>query len=170
MAYRLLLSHPMALHLLRSKLKHIIVDEYQDMSVSQHALLRLLVRGVIEEDDAIYNDFLMTDEYSVMGDGEEELSAGRMWTKRRADQLRRRKLPILLDPSVPDRRYSLSKRNHATSSAAHSHKHSFNFFQTYNVPILFCAGDVNQSIYGWRGAAPLLTVGKSPCINCYFIP
>ncbi|EED90035.1 hypothetical protein THAPSDRAFT_263669, partial [Thalassiosira pseudonana CCMP1335] len=71
-AYRLLMTNPNALHVLRSKMKHIIVDEYQDMSVSQHSLLRLI--------------------------------------------------------------------------------------RSYSVPNLFCAGDTSQSIYGWRGAAPSLTV------------
>lgn len=50
MAYRLLLAKPEALHVLRAKLKHIIVDEYQDISVSQHALLRLVVRGKTDDD------------------------------------------------------------------------------------------------------------------------
>ena len=50
MAYRLLLDNSNALHRLRAKLKHIIVDEYQDISVSQHALLRLVVRRKSDDD------------------------------------------------------------------------------------------------------------------------
>ena len=33
----------------RSKLDHVILDEYQDVSVSQHKLIRLLIRGANEE-------------------------------------------------------------------------------------------------------------------------
>lgn len=143
MAYRLLLSNTEALHLIRAKLKHIIgefvaftyyyernsadhflsiikpsltaVDEYQDLSVSQHALLRLVVRG--ENDDCD--------------------------TRQEA----RMKSPILVDSYPKIRNASQKKRSRLRSTN-----------QNFNVPYLFAAGDTHQSIYGWRAAAPSLTV------------
>ncbi|KAL3800403.1 hypothetical protein ACHAW5_009081 [Stephanodiscus triporus] len=128
MACRLLIERPDSLRLLRSKLKHIIVDEYQDMSVSQHNLLRLVVRGVVDEDDQAA---------TTTG------TDGTMHNKKRVrDQRRRRRLPVLLEPS----------------EAASSLRNSNTLHQGYSVPTIFCAGDANQSIYGWRGGAPELTV------------
>ncbi|KAL7541819.1 hypothetical protein ACHAXR_012553, partial [Thalassiosira sp. AJA248-18] len=148
MAYRLLVDDPTALQLLRSKLKHIIVDEYQDMSVSQHSLLRLVVRGVINENEA-----------TATGDKRK---------KRKAERRRRRKLPVLLEPSHQKRRLKASSRSHA------------NFHQSYSVPSIFCAGDASQSIYGWRGGAPELTIHGfrrdfpqgviAPLGTCYRLP
>lgn len=133
MAYRHLIENPMSLHLLRARLKHIIVDEYQDMSVSQHALLRLIVRGIVDDEE---------------------------------DDVETR-LPILLD--AIDHR-SNDNRYKSTIGKARS----------YTVPSLFCAGDSSQSIYGWRGAAPLLTVDGfrkdfpqgivAPLDVCYRVP
>ena len=140
MAYRHLLENPKSLHLLRSKLKHIIVDEYQDMSVSQHALLRLVVRGVVGDEDIVPSS---DSNHNVMK--------------------RKKKLPILLDAIDLNRGYMSTEK--ATS---------------YSVPSLFCAGDSSQSIYGWRGAAPLLTVDGfrtdfpqgvvAPLDVCYRLP
>lgn len=136
MAYRHLLETPKSLHLLRSKLKHIIVDEYQDMSVSQHALLRLVVRGVVGDEDVAPSDS--------------------------KNVLKRKKLPILLDAMELNRGYKSTEK------------------ASYSVPSLFCAGDSSQSIYGWRGAAPLLTVDGfrtdfpqgvvAPLDVCYRLP
>ena len=126
MAYRLLIAQPESLRLLRSKLKHVIVDEYQDMSVSQHNLLRLVVRGVVIEDEA----FLDTSD---------------MLKKRKIELRRRRRLPILLEPNEQKRRFKASS-------------HYKNTLQSYSVPSIFCAGDASQSIYGWRGGAPELTI------------
>jgi superfamily I DNA/RNA helicase len=50
-ASHILFSNTQALNAFRVKLKHIILDEYQDVSVTQHSLIRLIVRGVIEETD-----------------------------------------------------------------------------------------------------------------------
>ena len=144
----------MALHLLRSKLKHIIVDEYQDMSVSQHALLRLVVRGVVEDDDILNKDGIMM----MMMDGYNGMSRTRV-EKNKAEQHHQRKLPILLDKNTSDCRYTLPKKLSArTRRKASSSRRSRASLQNYNVPILFCAGDASQSVYGWRGAAPSLTV------------
>ena len=124
MAYRLLLTNKEALHLLRSKLKHLIVDEYQDISVSQHALLRLIVRGKTDDDC-----------------GSSSSSLDRQ-------QKQRNRSSILLETSSRTRKASLKKRPRANASLN----------QSYNVPNLFAAGDTMQSIYGWRAAAPSLTV------------
>ena len=90
-----LLADPNALFTLRTKLGHVILDEYQDVSVSQHSLIRLVLRG---------HDYGNTPATS----------------KRKA-----------------------SKNNIC-----------------FDVPRLFCAGDGNQSLYGWRGASPSLTLDK----------
>jgi superfamily I DNA/RNA helicase len=44
-AYELLLACPKTLHVIRSKLQHVIIDEYQDLSVSQHRLVSLILKG-----------------------------------------------------------------------------------------------------------------------------
>tara|TARA_B110000305_G_scaffold229079_1_gene279627 strand:+ start:1327 stop:1923 length:597 start_codon:yes stop_codon:yes gene_type:complete len=67
---------------LRGKLKQCVVDEFQDVSKSQHVLLKLLING---------------------------------------------------------------NGNNNNSN--------------YDVPKLFCAGDTDQSIYGWRGASPQENIG-----------
>jgi len=111
------MSNPDALHSVRSKLRQIVVDEYQDVSVSQHKLLRLIILGA--EDEEIQ----------------------RHAPNQRHDISNRdAKMPILLgnDP-IP------------TKSPRHD-------IICYHVPKIICAGDSNQSIYGWRGAAPSLTV------------
>jgi len=110
MAYDFLMSNPDALHSVRSRLKQVVVDEYQDVSVSQHKLLRLIILGAKEEDIQQYNSN------------------------------RNPKLPILL------------------GNDSISPKPPRNDFICYHVPKIICAGDGNQSIYGWRGAAPALTV------------
>jgi ATP-dependent exoDNAse (exonuclease V) beta subunit len=142
MAYRYLLENPQSLHLLRSTLKHIIVDEYQDMSVSQHALLRLVVRGVVGDED----DIATTSSNSE------------------SNGMKRTKLPVLLDTI-----------DHSNNNGYMSPEKA-----SYSVPSLFCAGDSSQSIYGWRGAAPLLTVDGfrkdfpqgivAPLDVCYRLP
>lgn len=91
---------------LRSKLSHIILDEYQDISVAQHTLIRLVVRGVLDE-----------------------LKGGS-------------KIKLHIPPV-------LARRQKRESI----HDSSF-----VEVPSLFCAGDMEQSIYGFRGAAPQLSV------------
>ena len=149
MAYRLLVDQPKTLHLLRSKLKHIIVDEYQDMSVSQHSLLRLVVRGIIKDDEGPMPHSLRK--------------------KRKVEQRRRRKLPVLLEPSDHHKR-----RFKASSPRSNIHSKSL------SVPNIFCAGDASQSIYGWRGGAPELTVHGfrrdypqgviAPLSTCYRLP
>lgn len=152
MAYRLLVNQTKTLHLLRAKLKHIIVDEYQDMSVSQHALLRLVVRGITNEDEG-------------------SMLTRALRKKRNAERRRRRKLPILLEPSDHNKRRFKSSR--PTNTIAHRR-------DTLSVPNIFCAGDASQSIYGWRGGAPELTVHGfrrdypqgviAPLSTCYRLP
>jgi len=112
LAYNLLSSNKHALYHMRNKLHQVVLDEYQDVSVSQHALLRLVVRGLTNDNDHDDDD---------------------------NDQL-----------------------------------------ITYDAPKLFCAGDSNQSIYGWRGASPALTVSNFmkdypmgvvvPLGTCYRLP
>lgn len=132
MAYRLLLANPEALHLLRAKLKHIVVDEYQDLSVSQHALLRLVVRGESDDDD----------------DAISSATIESVQDKSTHQQQRSRKSSILLDPYSTIRKSNSHKMSRLRASLS----------QSYNVPSLFAAGDAQQSIYGWRAAAPSLTV------------
>lgn len=105
-----------------------IVDEYQDISVSQHALLRLVVRGKTDDDC----------ENSTFIPGEDP-----------TNNQHKRQSPILADISSTTRsRATLKKRPRATASLK----------QNYNVPNLFAAGDTRQSIYGWRAAAPSLSI------------
>jgi DNA helicase-2/ATP-dependent DNA helicase PcrA len=48
-ATHILTSDTRALAAFRTKLRHVILDEYQDVSVTQHALIRTIVRGVVDE-------------------------------------------------------------------------------------------------------------------------
>jgi superfamily I DNA/RNA helicase len=111
LAYHLLLSSPKKLTTMRSKLKHVILDEYQDVSVAQHALIRLVIRGLVDEDERDLGRTMST-----------EFGAPPVLTTRK------------LATTGPKLQLS------------------------FDVPKLFCCGDPNQSIYGWRGAAPSISV------------
>ena len=116
MAYDFLISNPKECNAIRSKLQQVILDEYQDVSVSQHKLLRLFIRG--PDDD----------------------EAKRHVPSQRYDGSKPKTLMPVLIRNQPLRK---SKSNELIC---------------YHVPKIICAGDCNQSIYGWRGAAPSLTV------------
>lgn len=88
------------------KLQHVILDEYQDVSVSQYNLIRLIIRGIVDEFDA----------------------------------------SATTDLKVPPVLLTLEESAKAQYSTC------------FDVPRLFCAGDSKQSIYGFRGAAPALSV------------
>jgi DNA helicase-2/ATP-dependent DNA helicase PcrA len=111
LAFQMLLSSPKQLFRLRSKLKHIILDEYQDISVSQHQLIRLIVRGIVDE--------LTTRNETSKNPSSTNIP------------------PVLTFPGRGERVVDPCP---------------------FDVPQLFCAGDGQQSIYGFRGAAPQLSV------------
>jgi len=110
-AFHLLLSHPQQLSKIRTKLRHVILDEYQDVSVSQYNLIRLIIRGIVDEFDT---------------------------SKTKSPSQSHLKIPPVL----------------VTIEESIKPQDSSNF----DVPRLFCAGDSQQSIYGFRGAAPTLSV------------
>lgn len=110
-AFHLLLSQPEQLSKIRTKLRHVILDEYQDVSVSQYKLIRLIIRGIVDEFD---------------------ISTTKLPSK-----------PYVKVPPV-----LVSVEENAKSQDA----------SNFDVPRLFCAGDSQQSIYGFRGAAPTLSV------------
>ncbi len=140
-AYELLSSDPVALNAIRTKLQHVILDEYQDLSVSQHALLRLIITGDGKESDS-------TNEFQKM-------------SLRREKSIKN--LILTNDTSFSEKTKTIKTKPIC-----------------YDVPKLFCAGDMKQSIYGWRGAAPSLTVDgfcndfpqgiTVPLGTCYRIP
>lgn len=105
-ATNILTSDTRALAAFRTKLKHVILDEYQDVSVTQHTLIRTIVRGIVDQKK------------------KDEAADSRM------------SLPPVLDTVVPSQ----------TDSNV-----------CFEVPRLFCGGDSQQSIYGWRGAAPYIS-------------
>ncbi len=116
MAFDFLINNPKICNSIRSKLQQVVVDELQDVSVSQHKLLRLLVRGPTDDETK------QSIEYQ-QNDGTEESSM----------------MPVLTS-------YKPLRKPNSKEPIC------------YHVPKLICAGDCNQSIYGWRGAAPSLTV------------
>ena len=118
MAYDFLMNNPQERNAIRSKLDQVILDEYQDVSVAQHKLLRLVIRGP-DSNEA---------EQHTPGDISSDKAS-------KQDIL----MPILLKKPLQGR-----SRNDETIC--------------YHVPKIICAGDSNQSLYGWRGAAPSLTV------------
>ncbi|GMH70367.1 hypothetical protein TL16_g05394 [Triparma laevis f. inornata] len=103
LAINLLLGNQNALVELRGRLGQMVVDEFQDVSASQHELLKLVINGV---------------------------------------------------PNVG--------------------------VKGFDVPKLFCAGDVDQCIYGWRGSTPSQNIGQFledfpqgvvvPCRTNYRLP
>mmetsp|Transcript_43103 Transcript_43103/g.48922 ORF Transcript_43103/g.48922 Transcript_43103/m.48922 type:complete len:985 (-) Transcript_43103:438-3392(-) len=110
-AFNLLLACPQQLSKLRKKLRHVILDEYQDVSVAQHALIRLIIRGVVDE-----SSLTNSESYS--------------------------KTHLQVPPVLVTTEY--------TASSPYS--------LDFDVPSFFCAGDSQQSIYGFRGAAPKLSI------------
>lgn len=109
-AYEFLLNNPKALHAIRSRLHHVVLDEYQDVSVSQHQLLQLVINGIPTNKSVNDNE----------------------------NNVKSFTLPVLMGEAKMKRQQTEPV--------------------SYNVPNFFAAGDSNQSIYGWRGASPILTV------------
>ena len=111
------------------------------MSLSQHALLRLVVRGVVEDDDVLNKYGIM-----MMMDGWIQWHVTHTSRKNKVvEQHQQRKLPILLDKNTYDRRYNLPKKLSAgTCRKDHYSRQSIASLQNYNVPILFCAGDATS--------------------------
>ena len=142
LAHDLLLSSPEKLSELRNTLKHIVLDEYQDVSVSQHNLIRLIVCGPPTTDE--------DQNGGKENDGAVHQSTPtQQWTKqheRPGDTNTNGRLPPVLQSSHHQQRQQRKKQTGSQKGVA------------YSVPRLFSAGDSNQSIYGWRGAAPMLSV------------
>ena len=128
-AYDFLMNDPQERNAIRSKLEQIILDKYQDVSVAQHKLLQLVIRGPDSNKDS--NEA----EQQTPGDISSDKAS-------KQDIL----MPILLKKPSQGR-----SRNDETIC--------------YHVPKIICAGDFNQSLYGWRGDAPSLTINGF-CKDC----
>ena len=108
----------------RSSIKHVLVDEFQDVSPAQYDILRMLVLGpnsfgpmTIHSGDSLAAD-----------GGTAELDPG---------------LGMAIDEQ------SMTKANHLL---LREDKSTFASSPVPNRVDLFCAGDDDQSIYAWRGA------------------
>ena len=127
-------EHPLILERYRKQYKHILVDEFQDLSPAQYDILRMLSVGsglarIPEPDDGAPFDSPLPS-YTA----KEQLSSLSLGSKIR---------PIA-SPFLDE----LYGRSTLASIAFDRNEIS----PKGNVVNVFCAGDDDQSIYSWRGA------------------
>jgi DNA helicase-2/ATP-dependent DNA helicase PcrA len=134
LAYDFLSTTPSALHKVRSKLLHLIIDEYQDVSPIQRALLRLIALGA-NNDTSRTKPSDRREQIRTLSNDDEYLDTTSVYDLSGIDEDGNgQRTDAILPGSI-------------TSTPP-----------TFDVPKIFCAGDGNQSIYGWRGASPSMTL------------
>ena len=120
---KLFRTFPSVLNEYRARFRHILVDEFQDVSPAQYDVLRLLSNG------------FLSDESSGM--------AGAVPSK----------VPLIKDSNTLDSPFPSPLSKSALLATRPFPPLDFQPGRSPPQPVsVFCAGDDDQSIYGWRGA------------------
>eukprot|EP01041_Mallomonas_annulata_P001424 gene1424-2735_t len=146
---RLFREDPKVLTHWRDKLRHILVDEFQDVSPAQYDILRLLSTGPYittttsqntPSDDSIQiSDSILSTKSSNMPSTTSSTPSSSLSTDKTIDRL------IQFKETLTS--FALGQQSQSSSSS--SPKSTTSSRRVVNV---FCVGDDDQTIYAWRGA------------------